>query len=238
MNAPANKGRNCGCLVPTGQHAHAPGDAIFPARQVTTALAFAYPLVAHLAVARSSAKLTIAAIALLALSVLLFPGARPARLAWLAVPLVVAAAGGCRSSMHVLPLYLPPVLVPAFLAWVFGKTLLPGRTPLIEQLVHMLHAPDAVPVGTPRSCMRGLTLAWTVLSLLAQLDEPAAGGVRRARAVVAVREPDRLRDRRGVLLQSSTLTGGAASRISPIATCSNSCQRLVAACRRSDARRR
>ena len=37
--------------------------------------------------------------------------------------------------MHVLPLYLPPVLVPAFLAWVFGQTLLPGRTPLIEQLV-------------------------------------------------------------------------------------------------------
>ena len=135
-----------------------------PTRQVTTALAFAYPLVAHLAVARSSAKLTIAAIAMLALSVLLPFLVRGRLMAWLTVPLLIATCWWlANSSMHVLPLYLPPVLVPVFLAWIFGQTLLPGRTPLIEQLVHMLHAPDAVPEDAALVYARRLTLAWTVL---------------------------------------------------------------------------
>ena len=135
-----------------------------PTRQVTTALAFAYPLVAHLAVARSSAKLTIAAIAMLAVSALLSSLVRGRLVAWLAVPLLIAACWWlANSSMHVQPLYLPPVLVPAFLAWIFGQTLLPGHTPLIEQLVHMLHAPDAVPEDAALVYARRLTLAWTVL---------------------------------------------------------------------------
>ena len=157
--------------------------------------------------------------------------------------------------MHVLPLYLPPVLVPAFLAWVFGQTLLPGRTPLIEQLVHVLHAPDAV----PGACRAGVCTAPD-----ARLDravrgagvfEPAAGRARRARRpaagrrlhaarhraagmVVAVREPDRLRASSWRSSLSSTLTGGGASRASPIATCSssyNACSRPCPGC--SDARR-
>jgi uncharacterized membrane protein len=135
-----------------------------PTRQVTTALAFAYPLVAHLAVAWSSAKLTIAAIAMLAVSALLSSLVRGRLVAWLAVPLLIAACWWlANSSMHVQPLYLPPVLVPAFLAWIFGQTLLPGHTPLIEQLVHMLHAPDAVPEDAALVYARRLTLAWTVL---------------------------------------------------------------------------
>ena len=135
-----------------------------PTRQVTTACAFAYPLVAHMAVARSSAKLTIAAIAMLALSALLHSLVRGRLMAWLAVPLLIAACWWlANSSMHVLPLYLPPVLVPVFLAWIFGQTLLPGRTPLIEQLVHMLHAPDAVPEDAALVYARRLTLVWTVL---------------------------------------------------------------------------
>ena len=135
-----------------------------PTRQVTTACAFAYPLVAHLAVARSSAKLTIAAIALLALSALLRSLVQGRLAAWLAVLAMLAVCWGLvRSSLHVLPLYLPPVLVPAFLAWVFGQTLLPGRTPLIERLVHLLHAPDAVPEEAALVYARRLTLVWTVL---------------------------------------------------------------------------
>jgi uncharacterized membrane protein len=135
-----------------------------PTRQVTTACAFAYPLVAHLAVARSSARLTVVAVALLALSALLHSLVQGRFAAWLTVPVLI---GGCwwlvRSSMNVLPLYFPPVLVPAFLAWIFGQTLLPGRTPLIEQLVHLLHAPDAVPEDAALVYARRLTLAWTVL---------------------------------------------------------------------------
>ena len=57
-------------------------------RQVTTALSFAYPVLAHFAVARNSAGLTIAALALLA-AISLLPGlARGAATAWLAVPIV------------------------------------------------------------------------------------------------------------------------------------------------------
>jgi uncharacterized membrane protein len=152
-----------------------------PTRQVTTAFAFAYPLVAHLAVARSSAKLTIAAIALLALSALLRSLVQGRLMAWLAIPPVIVACWWLlRSSLHMLPLYLPPVLVPAFLAWVFGQTLLTGRTPLIEQWVHMLHAPDAVPERAAIVYARRLTVVWTVLFvvlassnlLLAALAEP------------------------------------------------------------------
>lgn len=135
-----------------------------PTRQVTTACAFAYPLVAHLAVARSSARLTIAAVALLVLSALLRSLTQGRLAAWLAVPPVI---GGCwwlvHSSMQVLPLYLPPVLIPAFLAWIFGQTLLPGRTPLIERLVHLLHGPGTVPEDAALVYARHLTLAWTVL---------------------------------------------------------------------------
>jgi uncharacterized membrane protein len=135
-----------------------------PTRQVTTACAFAYPLVAHLAVARSSARLTIAAVALLTLSALLRSLTQGRLAAWLAVPLLI---GGCwwlvHSSMQVLPLYLPPVLVPAFLAWIFGQTLLPGRTPLIERLVHLLHGPGAIPEDAVLVYARHLTLAWTML---------------------------------------------------------------------------
>jgi len=133
-------------------------------RQVTTACAFAYPLVAHLAVARNSARLTIAAVALLALSALLRSLTQGRLAAWLAVPLVI---GGCwwlmHSSMEVLPLYLPPVLVPAFLAWIFGQTLLRGRTPLIERLVLVLHGPDTVPEDGVLAYARHLTQAWAVL---------------------------------------------------------------------------
>jgi uncharacterized membrane protein len=135
-----------------------------PTRQVTTACAFAYPLVAHLAVARSSARLTIAAIALLALSALLRSLIEGRLAAWLTVPVVIGACWWLvRSSMNVLPLYVPPVLVPAFLAWIFGQTLLPGRTPLIEQLVHLLHGPEEVPEDAALVYARRLTLAWTVL---------------------------------------------------------------------------
>jgi uncharacterized membrane protein len=135
-----------------------------PTRQVSTAIAFCYPLVAHLAVARSSAKLTIAAIALLALSALLRSLVQGRIAAWLTIlPVIAACWWLVRSSMQLLPLYLPPVLVPAFLAWVFGQTLLPGRTPLIEQLVHLLHAPDDVPEDAALVYARRLTLAWTVL---------------------------------------------------------------------------
>jgi uncharacterized membrane protein len=142
----------------------------FPARQLTVAFAAAYPLVAHLAAARNSVRLTVAAVALLTVSALLNSLLRGRIAAWLAVLVAIA---GCwvlaRSSLSLLPLYVPPVLIPAFLAWIFGQTLLPGRTPLIEQLVHMLHGPDTVPEPAALVYARRLTLVWTILFVVLAL---------------------------------------------------------------------
>jgi uncharacterized membrane protein len=150
-------------------------------RQVTTALSFAYPVLAHFAVARNSAALTIAALTLLA-AILLLPGlARGSAAAWLAVPLVGAAYWWLSSvAQPVLPLYLPPIIVPAFLACVFGNTLRPGRTPLISQLIRLLQPPGEEPEPAVWSYARRLTATWTALFvalatfnlLLAALAEP------------------------------------------------------------------
>ncbi len=159
-------------------------------RQVTTALSFAYPVLAHFAVARSSAGLTLAALALLA-AIPLLPGlVRGAAAAWLAVPLIGAAYWRLSSvAVPVLPLYVPPILMPAFLAYVFGSTLMPGRTPLISQLIRLLHAPGDEPESAVWSYARRLTAVWTVLFValaafnlvLAALVEPdgllRAGGI-------------------------------------------------------------
>jgi uncharacterized membrane protein len=134
-------------------------------RPVTTVLTFAYPVLAHFAIARNSAGLTIAALTLLA-AVSLLPGlARGAIGAWLAVPLVGAASWWLSSvEQPVLALYLPPIVVPAFLAGVFGNTLRPGRTPLISQLIRLLQAPgDEEPESAVWAYARRLTAAWTAM---------------------------------------------------------------------------
>jgi uncharacterized membrane protein len=134
-------------------------------RPVTTALSFAYPVLAHFAIARNSAGLTIAALMLLA-AVSLLPGlARGSIAAWLAVPLVGAASWWLSSvEQPLLALYLPPIVVPAFLAGVFGNTLRPGRTPLISQLIRLLQAPgDDEPESAVWTYARRLTAAWTAL---------------------------------------------------------------------------
>jgi uncharacterized membrane protein len=160
-------------------------------RQVTTVLSFAYPVLAHFAVARNSAGLTLAALALLA-AIALLPGlVRGAAAAWLAVPLVGAAYWWLSNlAMPVLPLYVPPILVPAFLAYVFGNTLMPGRTPLISQLIRLLQAPgDDEPESAVWPYARRLTAVWTAMFValatfnlvLAALVEPdgllRAGGI-------------------------------------------------------------
>jgi uncharacterized membrane protein len=159
-------------------------------RQVTTALSFAYPVLAHFAVARNSAGLTIAALALLA-AISLLPGlARGAATAWLAVPIVGGVCWWLSGiDQPLLPLYLPPIIVPAFLAYVFGMTLRPGRTPLISQMIRLLQPPGEEPEPAVWSYARRLTATWTALFvalatfnlLLAALAEPdgllRAGGI-------------------------------------------------------------
>lgn len=133
-------------------------------RRLNTVLALAYPIIAHVAVAQDSVDLTVAAIALLA-TVALLPSLFRGRIAaWLAVPIVAVCCWWIsRTAIPVLPLYVAPVLVPAFLAWAFGHTLLAERTPLIAQLIRLLHAPGDEPASGVWTYARHLTLAWTIL---------------------------------------------------------------------------
>jgi uncharacterized membrane protein len=134
------------------------------ARYCGVGLALAYPVSAHLAIARHSLRLTLIAMALLA-AAMLVPAMIRGRLgAWLALPVAV----GClwllsRWNTDVLPLYAPPVLVPAFMAWVFGHTLTGRQTPLIARLVSLLHAPGDEIDADVWPYARRLTLAWALL---------------------------------------------------------------------------
>jgi uncharacterized membrane protein len=134
---------------------------------IASLLALAYPVLAHLAIVRSSGPLAVAAIAVLAAAALFPALARGSRAAWVAALIVAAACWGLRAtSMPTLPLYAPPVLVPAFMAWVFGQTLSRGRTPLIEQLIREMHAAeDRQPEPEVWPYARRLTQAWTLLFL-------------------------------------------------------------------------
>jgi uncharacterized membrane protein len=60
------------------------------------------------------------------------------------------------------PLLLPPVLIPAGICWTCGRTLLRGRTPLVERLARGFHAP-AVPADDILRYARRVTWAWTLL---------------------------------------------------------------------------
>jgi len=127
-------------------------------------LAMSYPFLVHAAVISGSERLIVACIALLG-TLLIAPGLRAGRrTAWLAAPfLSIGIVLLARAHAGWLPLYAPPVLINFFLAWVFGRTLFSGQTPLIERLARLMHAPaelldPAIPVYARR-----LTFAWTFL---------------------------------------------------------------------------
>lgn len=128
--------------------------------------AVAYPLLAHAATVTGSTSLTLASVAALLLAFLL-PGllqARPG--SWLAAALAAVAVATLARADAAAPgalLFLPPIAFNAFMAWLFGHTLLHGRTPLIERLVRLLHPPDEeLDAAIPPYAAR-LTAAWTVL---------------------------------------------------------------------------
>jgi uncharacterized membrane protein len=133
---------------------------------LTTALAIAYPIVAHVAVARSSLALTVAAVAILAATILVPGLLHGAKAAWIALPIVI---GGCawlaRSQLPALPLFIAPILVPAFLAWLFGQSLGAGRTALIAQFIRAVHR-DQEPDPAVWTYATLLTKVWTGFFIL------------------------------------------------------------------------
>lgn len=84
--------------------------------------------------------------------------------AWLAVPVVLLGLWLlARLNINELPLYVAPVLIPAFIAWVFGHTLARDKIPLIERLVRVLHPPEEPLDPDIQPYARRLTLTWTLL---------------------------------------------------------------------------
>jgi uncharacterized membrane protein len=148
-------------------------------------LAVAYPLLAHAASTRGSPVLAALALADIALIVLL--PALACRRAWAWLTLLASAAGLAalaQSRYALLPLLAPPVLVTALVAWLFARTLVSGRVPLLTRVVAALHrqAPAAL-APELLAYTRTLTGVWAALLcalalanlLLALLVVPGGG---------------------------------------------------------------
>jgi len=138
-------------------HRHSPARAML-------LLGLAYPLAAHVAVVTGRPALISASIGLLVV-LLLLPGLHRGRpLAW--TLLLLAGAGlyaSASSERALLLLFLPPIVLNGFMAWVFGHTLRPGRTPLIERLVRLMHGPEDPPGEEIVAYARRVTQAWAGL---------------------------------------------------------------------------
>jgi len=130
-----------------------------------SALVLAYPVVAHLAVILDSRPLLVAALALLIVMPMLPALTRGSLVAWIAVPAIVTGLWWVSHSTHAtLPLYIAPILVPGFMAGVFGSSLLAGQTPLIEQMIRIMESDHGdVPEETVWAYARNLTRGWTIL---------------------------------------------------------------------------
>lgn len=137
------------------------------------ALALAYPLLAHLAGARGDGAW--AAVAMADLVLLLLLGPLLERRPWALLLLAACLLGLWWLSLSryaLLPLLLPPVLFLALVGWFFGRTLRPGRVPLITRMVEALHGQAGMPMtpGLYRYARR-LTVVWAVvLALLALVN--------------------------------------------------------------------
>ena len=127
-------------------------------------LGLCYPLLAHAAILTGRPSLIGLSIGVLAALILLAPLRRGRAWAWLAFTATLAGLYRLsHSGIATLPLLIPPVVLNAFMAWVFGHTLVRGRMPLIERIARVMRDPDTpLPTEVVRYTRR-VTLAWTVL---------------------------------------------------------------------------
>ena len=136
-------------------------------RIASIALAFAYPVLAHGASLLRNSALTIASVMVLAAAILFRPLTEGRRWAWFGLPLAVLAIMGLsRIDAAALVLFVPPVLLNVFLAWLFGHTLARGSTPLIERVVRLLQPPGLPFEAGVMDYARRLTQLWTGLFLM------------------------------------------------------------------------
>jgi uncharacterized membrane protein len=135
-------------------------------------LGASYPVVAHIAALTARPTLIAASIGLLVVLVLLPALSRGRAMAWIALAaagygLYAVVAIGKGLSL----LLLPPVLLNGIMAWLFGRTLRQGETPLIERAARTMRGPGAVIGPDVVAYARGVTQVWTGLFVaLAAID--------------------------------------------------------------------
>ena len=117
-----------------------------------------YPAVAHFGAPGTALALLFALVAYLLASAWIHNTLR-----WFVPPLVGAAVYWSAPPAEWL-LYLPPILINLALAWVFGRTLLKGRVPLISRFALMEQEALSPEVA---AYTRTLTWIWTALFVVA-----------------------------------------------------------------------
>ena len=140
-----------------------------PARTMLL-LGLCYPVLAHVAAMSGHPALIATSLGLLGVLVLLpaLINGRPA--AWLALLVVALALHAAVDTGHALALlFLPPVLLNAFMAWLFGHTLRRGRMPLIERAARLMRGPEAPPDEAVVAYARNVTQVWTALFVVLAL---------------------------------------------------------------------
>lgn len=134
------------------------------------ALAAAYTLLAHLASSGGGPSLALAALLVLVALLLAAPMLHGRLWAFaLAAACAAGAAWLYAAGLAMLPLLLVPVAFVLLVAWLFARSLQPGRVPLITRIVAGLDAvaPGQLPADVAAYARR-LTAAWAaVLGVLA-----------------------------------------------------------------------
>ncbi len=138
---------------------------------VLTMMAISYPFVSHL-----GTMFSIPAAALLWLCLMLFggwwAGSRSPILLSLAIVCLAAAILGQVSHSAELMIRVPPVVICFSLAWLFGRTLLPGRTALVSRIGERMRG--ALPEPVARYGYR-LTAIWTLFFILMGVESILLG---------------------------------------------------------------
>jgi uncharacterized membrane protein len=128
------------------------------------ALIVLYPLLVHLSVVTDVPQLQVVAIICFAAGILLKSLQRGNTIAWLVlvvVSLVAVGFGYLNITLYVL--YLPPILLPLLLLFVFGRTLLPGQEPLITAIGEASRGPLTPAM---RHYTRRITQFWCAIFFL------------------------------------------------------------------------
>lgn len=130
-----------------------------------TALALAYPFLAHAANAGDDGTLAAVALGDLVVILLLGPLLRREGWAWAcvaaAIPALLLLA---RTPWATLPLLAPPVVFVGLVAWLFARTLRRGRVPLVTRMAAAVH--DRPVAGLDPALVaytRALTGFWAAL---------------------------------------------------------------------------